>query len=95
MNFLLNWITILLKYDTICLKVCCICTIKQIYGLQLDLEMQSKDALCVLVKIKENLPPKSVDLHNILGNNGIGKGLFDELIVIMLTLIIHMKCWII
>ena len=66
MNFLLNLITTLFKYDTICLKVCCTCTIKQIYRLQLDLEMQSRDALCVLVKkIRvKNLPTKSADLHN-------------------------------
>ena len=62
-NFLLNLITLLFKYDTICLKVCCTCTIKQIYGLQLDLEMQSRDALCVLVKELElKFVLKSVDL---------------------------------
>ena len=50
MNLLLQLITTLFKYDTICLKVCCTCTIKLIYGLQLGLERQSRDGLCVLVK---------------------------------------------
>ena len=38
MNFLLNLIAIPFKYDTICLRVCCTSTIKQIYGYQLYLK---------------------------------------------------------
>ena len=73
MNLLLNLIPTLFKYDTICLKFCCTCTIKLTYGHQLDLEMQSRDALCVLVKkiTMKNLPTKSADLHNIMSNDGI------------------------
>ena len=43
--------------------------------------MQSRNALCVLVKIKriKNLPTKSVDLYNMMSNDVIGKDLCDEI----------------